>query len=195
MCSFYLFIFLFIILSTISDLYLTRLYKDLQNLLFSLHINQFYLTILYHHADRLCLCMQLILYTWHVLSWSAFSHFNTMGLTVSAFFLHQSLLLGFAVLVVSASTTYSSGTLALFVLYPLLTYITFLRRQGKMDGVHLEVLSFVLQVWIYCLCIKLEPSSTKFWECRYSLSGAEAMFADLGHFSKISIRVSCLNFS
>ncbi|KAJ0099050.1 hypothetical protein Patl1_20383 [Pistacia atlantica] len=77
------------------------------------------------------------------------------------FFLLQSWLLGCYALVELAITTYFTGTLVLFLLCHHTIFITFDKKAGK-DGWH--------SLGGIVLCI----------------AGAEAMFADLGHFSQIA---------
>ena len=86
----------------------------------------------------------------------------------------------------------------LYTLYRHTISITFLGKLEKMDGVPLVPLFFVLQVsWLGKFLEISDLFSQSFFlvmvENYFLYSGAEAMFADLGHFSKLSVRVIFLN--
>jgi len=146
-----------------------------------------------------CACVQITLCFLPVSFWLSFLRCNTMEPTVLGSYLLQFCLPGLAALAVSAYTTYSSGTLLSSVLCPHTTYTTSSGRPARMAGAHWEGLFYALQVHIFfCLILcwlklQLKLCTLYLGISKASIiSGAEAMFADLGHFSKLSLRVNIL---
>jgi hypothetical protein len=80
------------------------------------------------------------------------------------------------------------------VLCPHITYTTSSERLARMDGVHSEELFFALQV-LHIFILVGDHALVFTVLGLIAISGAEAMFADLGHFSKLSLRVHLIFFN